>query len=233
VIVPTIAPILLDQIGESDCETIGEGWLAQPANAISSMAYVGFGLWLVVRALRNRGEETATQVIFGITVASVGLGSVAFHGPMPPGARLLHDLTIAAVFAMIAARNTGTLQKWAQSTVIALFAALTALVGVVMAVSPEGGIALTAVIAAVAIGLEVHLYRTGKRTFSRRLARWLAAIVTLLVVGAVVNVLGRTGAPLCDPESLYQGHALWHVLTAAAFGLYVYLAFPSPETEEG
>jgi hypothetical protein len=45
-----------------------------------------------------------------------------------------------------------------------------------------------------------------------------------LVVGAaaiVVNVLTRTGAPLCRPGSLLQGHAAWHVLTAIAIALWL------------
>lgn len=37
-----------------------------------------------------------------------------------------------------------------------------------------------------------------------------------LAGGVVVNLLTRTGAPLCRPASLAQGHAVWHVLTAVA-----------------
>jgi hypothetical protein len=43
-----------------------------------------------------------------------------------------------------------------------------------------------------------------------------AVAVLALGAGIVVNVLTRTGAPLCRPDSLAQGHALWHVLTAVA-----------------
>jgi hypothetical protein len=45
-----------------------------------------------------------------------------------------------------------------------------------------------------------------------------------LVAGAaaiVVNLLTRTGAPLCSPSSLLQGHAAWHVLTATAIALWL------------
>ena len=35
----------------------------------------------------------------------------------------------------------------------------------------------------------------------------------------------KTGGPLCRPESLAQGHALWHVLDAlAAWFLYRFFA---------
>jgi hypothetical protein len=223
-----IAILVQGRIGESDCETLRDGVLAQPVNAISSTAYVIAGLWLVVRALRNRAAEMATQAVFGLTLLSVGVGSVAFHGPQPSGSRLLHDLTIAAVFAVIAARNLGTLRAWSETTALMAFAAITTMVGVVMALSPDAGNAATGVVGAAAVGSEIYLYWSRKRgPVSARSMRWLIAIVGLLVVAGVVNLLGRTDAPLCDPDSLYQGHAAWHALTAVAFGLYGYTAFPS------
>lgn len=43
-----------------------------------------------------------------------------------------------------------------------------------------------------------------------------AIAVAALVAGVAVNLVSRTGAPLCRPGSLVQGHAAWHVLTAVA-----------------
>ena len=48
-----------------------------------------------------------------------------------------------------------------------------------------------------------------------------------LALGAVANVLSRTGAPLCRPDSLLQGHALWHVLTAVGAALWL-ACWPDP-----
>ena len=48
--------------------------------------------------------------------------------------------------------------------------------------------------------------------------------VTSIAVGAVavtLYTLTRTGAPLCRPESVLQGHAGWHVLTATALVLWL------------
>ncbi len=88
-------------IGETDCEAITGGLLAQPVNALSSVAYVLAGLMLVIRSARSRGANSVTQIFFGWALFGVGAGSFAFHGPMPPGARLVHDLTIATVFVVI------------------------------------------------------------------------------------------------------------------------------------
>lgn len=43
-------------------------------------------------------------------------------------------------------------------------------------------------------------------------------LATFALFGAAVavNAVSRTGEPLCQPDSLLQGHAAWHVLTATA-----------------
>jgi hypothetical protein len=48
-----------------------------------------------------------------------------------------------------------------------------------------------------------------------------ALAVVALAAAAVVNALSRTDAPLCRPDSLLQGHALWHVLTAVGAALWL------------
>lgn len=214
------------ELGESDCEDIGAGLINQPANAWSSAAYVVFGLWLVVRSLRNRSPETPVEIAYGAALASIGIGSVAFHGPVPPGARLMHDLTIAAAVTVIAARSVGSFREWTPWRVLATSAIIVTIVGAVMAVAPDVGNMLTGAVGVAAVVSEVVLYRTGRRRFSSRVAKILATTIGLLIGAAVINVLGRTGGPLCDPESVFQGHAVWHVLTAASFMLYGYAAFP-------
>lgn len=216
-----------DQIGESDCEIITDGILGQPANALSSLAYTLFGLWLIGRAARNRTSEMGIEIVYGAALASMGIGSFLFHGPMPPGSRLLHDLTIAAALAVIVGRNLGALRGWSKAWSLGTTAIITAIVGMIMAVAPDPGNILTGVVGAGAIGTEVMLYRRGERRFSRRVAWILGTAVVLLVGAGIINVLGRTGGPICDPDSLLQGHALWHLMTAAVFMLYGYTAFPA------
>lgn len=214
------------ELGDSDCEHIGAGLLNQPVNAWSSVAYVVFGLWLVVRSIRTRGAETPVEIAYGAALASIGIGSVAFHGPVPPGARLMHDLTIAAALTVIASRSVGTLREWTPWGVLATSGVIVAIIGAVMAVAPDAGNMMTGAVGVAAVASEVVLYRTGRQRFSSRVAKILATTVGLLIGAAVINVLGRTGGPLCDPESVFQGHAVWHILTAASFMLYGYVAFP-------
>ncbi|MGZ5382886.1 MAG: hypothetical protein ACXWH0_02705, partial [Acidimicrobiia bacterium] len=65
----------------------------------------------------------------------------------------------------------------------------------------------------------------GVRLFSGRAPA--RSIGTAMVgTGAIVMILSRTSGPLCAPDSLIQGHAIWHVLAAAGIGLYAVSLFP-------
>jgi hypothetical protein len=89
-----------DRIGCSDCERIRDGWLAQPVNALTSLAFVGAAGVVLARtggpATGRRGEV----LMYSAVLALVGAGSVAFHGPQPPGARVMHDVPIPVLIAM-------------------------------------------------------------------------------------------------------------------------------------
>jgi predicted membrane channel-forming protein YqfA (hemolysin III family) len=52
-------------------------------------------------------------------------------------------------------------------------------------------------------------------TVRRRPRMWLAA-AGILAMALIAYAAGRSGSPLCRPESLWQYHGAWHVLTAAA-----------------
>jgi hypothetical protein len=149
-------------LGGSDCEALHDGLIGQPANSMSSLAYVAVAAYVL-----RRGAPPAPA----LALALVGVGSVLYHGPMPPGAEVVHDASLVALPA-----------------------------------------------AALAVAWR-------RRAFPRPPTAAVAAIAA----GAVVNLLTRTGAPLCRPDSLLQGHALWHVLTAAGTGAWLVRWFPVPE----
>jgi hypothetical protein len=140
-------------LGASDCEVLRDGWLGQPVNTLSSLAYVVAGAYV----LRRGGPR-----IPALALAAVGVGSVLYHGPMTPGAGLAHDGSIV------------------------MFAATIPL------------------------------------AWRRHSFRWPPVSAAIAGGAAIaVNVLTRTGAPLCRPESLLQGHAAWHALTALAIALWL------------
>jgi hypothetical protein len=147
-------------LGGSDCEALHPGLLGQPANAVSSVAYVLAGL-----AVWRRGGPAGPALALG----AVGVGSVLYHGPMPAGAEAAHDGALVALAAAVA----------------------------------------------LAVG---RRWRAERRP---RLPRPPALAVAALVAGLTANAASRTGAALCRPAALLQGHAAWHVLTALAAGMWL------------
>jgi hypothetical protein len=146
----------LRHVAEGDCEVIRPGLVGQPANTISSLAFVAAAV-PISRAARRQGRRAWTAV--AVATAVEGLGSVAYHGPGGCWAKRLHD------------------------------GGLVALVGALgVAVGQEGG----------------------------RPWRGRPLTAALGTAAAGLHALSRTGGPLCSCRSPLQGHAVFHVLAAAA-----------------
>lgn len=220
---------LADELGSSDCEALAAGALAQPVNAWSSLAYVVAGLLVVTRSRRAPRGSRWPHVVYGLTVASVGVGSVAFHGPQPPGSRLVHDLSIAAVLAFVAAYDFMLIRGRSLRDFTAALVGAVGLLGVLFAAVPDASIAATIPVAGAAIIGEWLVWRRHLRPHVDRdsVMRTYAVIGGVVAVAAVLNVLGRTDGPLCDPDSGLQLHGLWHLMTAAAFGLWGAVTLPA------
>jgi hypothetical protein len=61
----------------------------------------------------------------------------------------------------------------------------------------------------------------------QRLSAW-AAPAGVFALALVAYAAGRSGSPLCRPDSLWQYHGAWHVLSAVAAGLAAGAMAPPP-----
>jgi hypothetical protein len=96
-------------VAASDCERCRPGLVAQPVNAMSSLAFVATGIALVAGADRAVGSSADAAV--GWAAVAAGLGSVAYHGPGTSAGRYVHDATLVGLLATVvvadASRITG------------------------------------------------------------------------------------------------------------------------------
>ncbi len=138
-----------------DCERIRPGLVAQPANTLSSLAYIVAGMIIARRAHRDGGRFKRHRLAVAVAAVATGAGSVAYHGPGGRCSKRLHDGALVALGLAVAARKRAG-----------------------QALSP----AASGVVAA----------------------------------ASVIHAASRTGRPLCNPNSRFQGHALWHLATAIA-----------------
>lgn len=223
-----------------DCERFRSGFLGQRVNALTSLVFVVVGLWILFRAFRRRNHgRTAELAMFGTAVCANAVGSVAYHGFHVWWGHWAHDFAILAVLLFIPLHDAAVI--WGRSrvaTIVAYVGGLSAL-GVTLALAPGSTDGLSAVLAAAAGVGEIAAWRRGFRPhasegWTARSIAWLAVIVAL-VLGVAAFLLGRTGSPVCRPESLVQFHGLWHLFQAVVMGTYAYAAIElwAPVTREG
>lgn len=192
------------------CEQFRDGLLGQPASAVTSLAFVAAGLALLAgwRAHRPPRQPCPPRWPYALLVAAVGVGSLIQHGPHPPWQAFAHDLPLAAVLAFVAADCVADVTNRPRRTGWWLVPVLV-MVPVVALGATASTVAQTAV-AVVAIGS--GLLRAWRRPAVRRT---VLVALALLAVGSLVGTVGDRTA-LCTPESIWQAHAAWHVLAAAA-----------------
>src|SRR4249919_1984924 len=177
------------------CEQYRVGFLGEPASAVSSLAFVAAAVGILV-SHRHSGARCDTQVhdrqtvVFAALVAGTGVGSFIQHGPHPAWQAYAHDLPLAAVLMFVATDAVSDLTE--------------------RELSPAWWLVPVVAMATAAIGLS--LVRAGRRPALRRTL--IAALVTAAAGAAIGALTDRT--PLCRADSLVHGHAVWHVLAAAA-----------------
>lgn len=206
---------LYARIGESDCESIASGVLAQPVNTLSSLAYSIVGIVIVGWAFRANGQERLVRIVFGVLMVATGAGSVMFHGPQGQGSQFFHDVTFLLALLFFAVLNTSTALSWAQSRRWAAFGAAAIVISGGLLLSPGATNAVMVALVVSVIGSDVALHR-----ISPRGGWWYTTSLVAMTAAIAMFLLGRSGGPICDPESIFQGHALWHVLGAVALGTY-------------
>jgi hypothetical protein len=90
------------RLGSTDCERIRPGLIAQPVNTATSLAFVAAAGTTALRSRQRGTPYGAQEIAYSSLLALVGAGSVAFHGPQPRGAKVLHDAPIAALLVLSA-----------------------------------------------------------------------------------------------------------------------------------
>lgn len=214
----TVSLVLLQltiALGESDCESIGRGFLAQPANALSSLAFSVIGVVVLVSVTKSHGRERANRGVFGVLMVATGIGSFMFHGPQGSLSHFLHDVTFILAVASVVLMNLSAVLGWTQRRSFSTLAAVGLVVSAVLIFWPSSTNFIAGIAVLTLAIVDVALHRA---TFPRS-RWWIASIVTMGLAG-LFFLLGRTGGPICDSDSVIQGHALWHILSGVALWIY-------------
>ncbi len=185
-----------------DCAAIG--WWS--ANAVSAAGYLFAAGTLVWGTIAGRLPRHS--LVLAAAVALEGAGSILSHGAGGDGAVLVHDLALLAMVGYVAGWHFGRLGDRAVDGAVAGSVSAT-LVGAAAWPWYRGAGSLVAALALVTVAVsEVIARRRGAP------AVWTGPLLAVAVVAGLAWLAGRTGSPLCDPGSMLQAHAVWHLLTA-------------------
>lgn len=191
-----------DRAGAGDCERCRPGLIAQPVNAVSSLAYVAVGA-----AILRSGPPRPVERLVAWSAIAAGIGSVAFHGPGGPASKLAHDTSLISLLGAIGLADLVSRDLPEPLLALVPLAAL-ALASTPVGEAGQGGLGVLVASAEV-----VRIRAKGKvRVGADR------AMAPAAAVGAAAHLLGRTGGPFCRPDARCQPHALWHLITAALVG---------------
>ncbi|GAA4733206.1 hypothetical protein GCM10023350_15860 [Nocardioides endophyticus] len=219
--------------GANFCEAARDGWVKQPANSFSNLGFVGAGLLVAWRVGRRDqlgdvlSQHDGLATAYACVVVILGPASAAMHATQ---AEHGGDLDLLSMYLVAAFAAAYALMRWVRqgrvlfAQLFLLFVAACELIGLydgtLPVVEQAGNVAFAALLLS-AVVLEIRLWlragrapATAPRTEPRTDLGWgAAALGAILVAFAIWNV---TKSVWCDPDSLLQGHAAWHLLDAAS-----------------
>lgn len=198
------------------CELPRAGALiVQPANSWSSYGYAFAGLLMIVLSQSRNwdsGFHPLAAAWFGVTAIFVGLGSVLLHATLTLWGQFadVMGMYLTSGFMLVSA-----IARWRNLPVRGAVLLYLGVVGgllVVLYLVPEVRRSLFAVVLLAAIALEMIFARP--RRPGVRVSWYLVGIAIKAVAFAIWN-LDQHGL-VCSPQSLFQGHAVWHLLGATS-----------------
>lgn len=204
------------------CEAIRPGTVAQPANTWSNLGFVLVGCFIIGLTYRDRKRGAPAHVspsvawTYGVALVFIGYGSLFYHASLTFVGQFFDVLGmyLLAVFILLYALGKRSGRQLGPRFVVAY-----ALINVVLAYAlwtvPFLRRWLFAALIIGALALEMAPQAALPGMASVRDRRYLFASIGLLALAFGIWVLDITHA-VCVPTSLWQGHAFWHLLDAAA-----------------
>ena len=217
---------MTSHLGTGDCEALGSGWLLQPVEAWTSLAYSLVGFVLIVSAKRTAPQERTMRIALGILMAATGIGSFLYHGPQSAGAGFAHDVTFLSALWFVTLMDPASSYGIRKKSAWLAFGIVVATISALLIAAPTSTNVLTGIAVVALVVSDLLMHRIGGID-----GRWYAAALVLITMSLLFNILGRSTAATCDPESLVQFHALWHVFSACALGAY-FVSMTVPRNQE-
>ncbi len=216
------------------CERVRrDSMFRQPVNTWSDIAFViaGLGILAFVSLQKKTGSPAnpmlATSlfsVLYGCLVIWLGPGSMFLHASQKQWGGWLDNLSMNMYLIFFITYDLTRLLEWKPWGFVTAYLVITTVFALLTWVITweHFGIVTFAILI---VGVIVSEIVVG---FSDEISRdpiGLFAGIALFGAAFAVWLPSKSGGAFCNPDSLWQGHALWHVYSAAATPFfYAYLA---------
>lgn len=214
-------------------------FLRQPMNSYSNLAFLFFGVSVIRLGFRDMKSTdfknplkafSAYSILQGIYFCYLFLGSTFYHASLTWTAQRVdmnatYSLTLG-LLGYAVYRNLMAITNQSKSLQIVVIAALFVLniAFIYIHLIISSSILLPVLFLLIAFQIFFFLFRKTKYFNTK----FLFLSVVFMVIAIVVRTLDvkKIG---CDPLSIFQGHALWHLLTGLG-GYFMYLFYRSEKT---
>ncbi|GAA5531417.1 ceramidase domain-containing protein [Herpetosiphon gulosus] len=214
------------------CESIRDSIIRQPVNTWSSLSFVLSGL-IVIRfgftdRLENKNKNFITKyigfpILFGIALIIIGIGSTFYHASLTFIGQFMDvfGMYLIATFMIIyvISRKINKIKIMLIAYVLSNI-----LLALLLVFIPELRRYAFAIIIVIGLAMET-LYI--KKSDSYINTRYIKIAITSMAIAFAIWITDITKI-ICSPYSIYQGHAIWHLLGALS-SLYLYLYYRSEE----
>ena len=216
--------------------------IRQPANTWSNLGYLAVGLFaltLGIHDYKNKARRDSENflvryplfsVMYALSCFYLFIGSFMYHASLTAFFQKLDQTGLYSVIAMILVLNLYKIfpyfshrgskrdsHKWAKVLVIVLNIAFFNWLWRININALVPGLLLMVII--------TGMYYTMAVSRTAYFTKYMYAAILILFAAGSVWILDRQRV-VCEPDSLLQGHAVWHILTAVSI-FFVYLYYRS------
>jgi hypothetical protein len=216
--------------------------IRQPANTWSNLAYflVGlFALTLGVQDFKQSGRKESDNflvrypifsIMFGLSVVYVFFGSFLYHASLTSYFQKIDQTGLYSTIIIVLVFNIYKIfpvfrfrQQWKSSH--ALMVGLIFLFNYIIFThlwTININLLFPTLVVMVFITSAYYTLFINKEHY---FTNYLWAASAIMVLAGIIWILDRTDV-VCSPDSIFQGHALWHILTAVSL-LFIYMYYRS------
>lgn len=213
--------------GDDFCEASRPGIVKQPANTVSNIGFVIAGLAAAWQLSRNRFAQTQnvfnqsnfTATFFSCMAVFLGPASMAMHATETRLGGFLDMLSMYLIAAFTASYAMQRFFKYSSAVFTVVFSAIVlfCVYAQHLPIKPPVVGFFGSFLFAVFIGVTIVFESLNSfvRKYDHEIKWGIFSLSSLLIAFLIWNLERRVDA-FCDPHSLIQGHAIWHLLDALA-----------------